>query len=204
MLTILLTIAIAGRLKSLRVALAIAFILPLPILFLGAPPAALLLRIPANLLAAFLSFKYYQRKRGDQNLDTCREKILANILTIQQAANTKIESGGDDIWLMLGVDSTISKEVIKDNPDNIPVMLAALMRVGSSLGAVIESPALDKSETKSLRRAQNKYFNNLKHVSKRLLEIHGHKITDSEAQVGAGVIDSYKWDEKRQEFNNQQ
>jgi hypothetical protein len=69
MLTILIAIAVAGRLKSLRMVLIIAFILPFPILYFGAPPAALLLRVPATVLAAFLSFKYYQRKREKKRLE---------------------------------------------------------------------------------------------------------------------------------------
>lgn len=84
---------------------------------------------------------------------------------------------------------------IKEHPDNTPVIVAALINVGdTSLGSMSQSPSLTKAEKKLLRRAQKKYAKNTSHAAIKLVEIHGHKITDIEAQSSMDIISSYKWD----------
>ncbi|MCB9994883.1 MAG: hypothetical protein H6869_00420 [Rhodospirillales bacterium] len=73
MLTVLISIIVAGRVKTLRTALIVALLLPFSVLFMGASPANLVLTIPANLLAAFFAFKHYEKRRKEKEAGVVKE-----------------------------------------------------------------------------------------------------------------------------------
>lgn len=134
--------------------------------------------------------RFVEAKRVDKNLEICRKKVLNSLEYVLKTATEETNVVGD-IWSLLLVDTQMSITSINEHPNNIPVIIMAVMNVGAnSLDILSRSSASTEIEKKLLQRVRERYYNDLRHISCKLIEIHGHKLTDAEVQTSMDVINN--------------
>lgn len=157
--------------------------------------------LPIGILAALVTYLWTKDKDSKgMTLDECRECIVQNIGAIQTLTKDKAEELNDNnsTWFALFFDASFCLFAIRQRPESIPVIVLALMRV------VFALDSLSKGSDRELLVALSSFLKALTErtaqASARLIELHGHKITDSEQEEVEAFFDRIHWDAVKMKF----
>lgn len=139
----------------------------------------------------------FTEKPSLQTLDECRVEIENSIASIRNIAAQNTRGYGDP-WTALLVDANMSLAAIRQNPNNVPIIVYALMNVVGALNILTQTS--DKDMAGSFLNLQKTLAGNIGCVIDRIVEIQGRKVTDSENQEAEGYFNRLCWDAEQQDF----
>lgn len=128
------------------------------------------------------------------DLETCRVHIIKSVNDMALHFFNRSKDFGD-IWFLLHVDFSINMNAMKFKPDDIPVIVTALMCSINLLGDVADS----HKEIEFLELQEALGIGTFA-ASSKLIEIYGRKINDSEVNDAIEFIQTIKWNSEKKMF----
>lgn len=124
-------------------------------------------------------------------------EIVNNIVSIRVVAADKTQGYGDP-WSALLFDVSMSLAAIEQRPESVPVIVSALMNVVGALAALTKAP--DRETAAFMLHLQKTLATKTGRATTRLIELHGHKVTNSERQEAEALLDRLQWDAEQKGF----
>ena len=134
------------------------------------------------------------------SLDECRINILDNIRSVRDVAYKASADDAPDAWTLLMIDAGASLAAINKDPQNIPVMAIALLRLVIAMEAALETASLmrNKEMSKALSLLLAKFDDDPNRH--RLIELHGSKITNDEYEAATAFIGRFHFSAEKKAF----
>ncbi len=124
-----------------------------------------------------------------------RDEILKCMMAVCVYLDQLSKKHGD-VWNVLSMDFAMSIAAINQRPDDIPTILAALMCSVKLLG----DAASQEGQDNMLSKIEEKIMQRIELAATKLIEIHGHQITEDESRQAVRFIESMCWDTEQKEF----